>query len=811
VTRNKWFRLALIGAVCALAAILLVPSFSADRFRPRLLEYLEETLQSPVEVEEVRYALWGGPGFQLKNVVIADVDATAAEPFAYVGEVWLRLGIASLWTGDLVVSRVTLVQPSLNIASNRKGEWNYTRLLQASVSGTPKGGQFLPEVQVDGGRINFREGLRKSVYYFRNANLKIVNEGIGGDARLIEFRAEPARTDSYAPRFGTVHGHGRWRPGVGHGGDLDLDVGIERSPVPELAALLGMPRAGLSGYARALAHLSGPADNLSLRGSLELQEPSEWPAFLGFLGWREGRGVTIEGEMNLPARRLSVRTVSSAKQASPRTFSASFELFPPEVPEGWRSSVEFKDLPIERLQEILQLVDDTLPSYPQLQGVLTGQVDYRSDTGLRGSLRSEVLTWQTEDTPAFSLRETSVDLEGDVYSGKVEIVPVASNPGQSTSEYSTNLASPGTAPESSGVYLEFQGSGSTGQLGLRLSGGTVRPEHLSALALLTPGIDLQAPVLGGTGWSATGAAQWQRANYRASGSWNGSLRVRRVAHSIDGFRLPIQVDSGILDLRGANWSLRQMRGTVGRIAFQGEIHHQSEGARPYQLALTVNQLDLNALDSVLPLNSKQTQGFLQRTFSRTRERPAWVKQRAALVKILTNSVVVDGEEYKKLCADLYWHGEELEFRNVAFESRLGTFRGAASVNLSGPTPLWTTSLAGTHPSWDRGILKVELRQSAEGGFVALFGAPRAHADVVWEREEVGGQTTVLRAELAWPDREKTPEICKHCVELRNPEGIWIGSCGEDPGAGYRCQLEDAQTGQQVEVDLPISMVGVMRN
>src|SRR5690606_14776972 len=124
--------------------------------------------------------------------------------------------------------------------------------------GTQSAG-VLPEVVVREGRINFRSGLKKSIYYFRSADLRLAEEGQGTDAWLLEFRAEPARTDSFAPRFGTVRGRGRWRAAAGRNGELAMDVEIERSPLAEIASLFRASRVGLSGFLSARAHVSGPA------------------------------------------------------------------------------------------------------------------------------------------------------------------------------------------------------------------------------------------------------------------------------------------------------------------------------------------------------------------------------------------------------------------------------------------------------------------------------------------------------------------------------------------------------------------------
>src|SRR5690606_10228126 len=144
--------------------------------------------------------------------------------------------------------------------------------------GTQSAG-VLPEVVVREGRINFRSGLKKSIYYFRSADLRLAEEGQGTDAWLLEFRAEPARTDSFAPRFGTVRGRGRWRATAGRHGELGMDVEMECSPLGVIASLFTASCIGLSGFLSTSAHVSGQAEALELRGTVELSERREWGIF----------------------------------------------------------------------------------------------------------------------------------------------------------------------------------------------------------------------------------------------------------------------------------------------------------------------------------------------------------------------------------------------------------------------------------------------------------------------------------------------------------------------------------------------------
>jgi hypothetical protein len=397
-----WLTAALV--MLALFAVAMAPRLSADRFQQPLTQYLEGTLQRPVQVGSLRFTLWGGPGFRIRNLVIADQADLSAEPLAYVSEAHLQLSLASLWRRELLFSRITLLRPSLNLARLPDGRWNYESVLRippVSSAGTqddsePATRGRLPAIAVESGRVNFRQGLQKSVYYFRNTNLSLAEEDIGTGAWLVEFRAEPARTDSVAPRFGTVRGRGRWRADPAPHGALDLDVALERSPLTELAALFGVPRIGLSGYVSALAHLSGPGNEIRVRGSVELPETADRSPLFGrgsALGIAR-KGLPLEGTLDLTRRQLALRTAEpvSAGEQVPVPYSAEFLVDPTRPGCPWSGSFVFEELPVESVRELLAYFDDQMPRYPELSGSLRGEMHYRCDEGLQSTVTGDLLS-----------------------------------------------------------------------------------------------------------------------------------------------------------------------------------------------------------------------------------------------------------------------------------------------------------------------------------------------------------------------------------------------------------------------------------
>lgn len=76
-----------LGVGCALLVIagVVAPYWSADRYAARIRSGIESALGRRVELGDVHFNLFTGPGFSISRVVIHEDPAFGREPFAYVG------------------------------------------------------------------------------------------------------------------------------------------------------------------------------------------------------------------------------------------------------------------------------------------------------------------------------------------------------------------------------------------------------------------------------------------------------------------------------------------------------------------------------------------------------------------------------------------------------------------------------------------------------------------------------------------------------------------------------------------------------
>ena len=73
--RLSFRRVLLLGALLLVAAGIIAPYLHANRFMQRIGQALEESLNRKVDIEDVRFNLFRGPGFSLRKVVIQEDPA----------------------------------------------------------------------------------------------------------------------------------------------------------------------------------------------------------------------------------------------------------------------------------------------------------------------------------------------------------------------------------------------------------------------------------------------------------------------------------------------------------------------------------------------------------------------------------------------------------------------------------------------------------------------------------------------------------------------------------------------------------------
>lgn len=219
----KWAAWALGATV---VAGLAAPYFTVDQYAKRLQSSLQRSLGRRVEIGDVHFSIFKGPGFSVGRVTIYEDPAIGLEPVVYIEPPTGSLVVApSLWSllgGRFVISSITLDEASINLAKSGPaaewGRWNFASLISPALMRTA------PAIHVRNGRIHFKFGDTKGVFYLTETDLDL-SPTTGGDWK-ISLEARPARTDRSAQGMGSFQLKGHWYADPGR---ADLDLAIDRT------------------------------------------------------------------------------------------------------------------------------------------------------------------------------------------------------------------------------------------------------------------------------------------------------------------------------------------------------------------------------------------------------------------------------------------------------------------------------------------------------------------------------------------------------------------------------------------------------
>ena len=248
-----------------------VPRMNAERYREALHQGLESALGRKVEFGTIAFQLLPIPGFTISDLNVGEDPAIGPESTAYITTLRGRPRISALFGGPLEFASVVLEDASVNL-TRAEGDasavrWNFSSLTKARLNAS------FPTVQMVNGRVNFKFGDTKTVFYLLNVDADLWPPDSEGGPWTLKVRAEPARTDRPSRGFGSFTARGEWRP---RDGAITVDVKLEKSELSDVATLFQGSESGLHGHISGEAHLAGPAERVGLAGRLNIDDIHGW-------------------------------------------------------------------------------------------------------------------------------------------------------------------------------------------------------------------------------------------------------------------------------------------------------------------------------------------------------------------------------------------------------------------------------------------------------------------------------------------------------------------------------------------------------
>ncbi len=292
--KKNWIRYLLAFGVLAIAGSAGFTRFlQTNSVRRYLIAHLESSFGRPVEVRRFEFSLLDGARLEALSLTVSEDPRFGNEYFLRADSLTAGLRWFALLSGRFEFGTLSLSQPSLNLVRDREGRWNIEdwlppaplALLGAGFVGpraalTEPALARLTSIEVDGGRINFKQGDEKTPFALLNVSGRVDENGPGRwqlDLEAVPMRAGVTLQDSGTLRLrGTIAGtSARLQPAdlnftlrqvsladalrfarqsdFGVRGELDLDLNARVDPVsaaPNGAEKTGGGRWAISGVAR---------------------------------------------------------------------------------------------------------------------------------------------------------------------------------------------------------------------------------------------------------------------------------------------------------------------------------------------------------------------------------------------------------------------------------------------------------------------------------------------------------------------------------------------------------------------------------
>lgn len=216
MTRRKWLRGVLIAGVLLIAASFgFSRSLRARAARRYLIAHLAASFGRPVDVSWFDFSLLDGARIEAHFVSVADDPHFGNEYFLRSDTLKAGLRWTALLSGRFEFGSVSLSRPSLNLARDAEGHWNIERWLPpASPPGLRSGfvGPLAPSrevraarpnrIDVDGGRINFKQGDDKSPFALVDVTGRVEQNEAG--RWQLDLEARPMRAGVELQDIGTL-------------------------------------------------------------------------------------------------------------------------------------------------------------------------------------------------------------------------------------------------------------------------------------------------------------------------------------------------------------------------------------------------------------------------------------------------------------------------------------------------------------------------------------------------------------------------------------------------------------------------------
>ena len=265
-----------------------------------------------------------------------------------------------------------------------------------------------------GGRVNFKFGDTKSVFFFDDADVDVA-PSMDGSVEL-RFAGAPSRSDRSGQDFGHFFVRGMWSAQK-----VNMRVELEKSALEEVARLIDRRGFGLHRVIALDAQLSGVPSHLEVTGNVQVNDVHRWDLLPQSGG---GMRVQYKGVLDLWGDRLELASVSEVPNPQ---VSGAFRAWDFLTAPHWDASAELKQLPVATVLEIARHMGAALPEKFAAEGTLSGEVRYSEPDGVAGKVVLQDASVTLPDERPLKAASASVVIDHRVMSMEPATVSVGEN------------------------------------------------------------------------------------------------------------------------------------------------------------------------------------------------------------------------------------------------------------------------------------------------------------------------------------------------------------------------------------------------
>jgi len=365
------------------------------RLRRIFTARIETAFGRPVDVGSYHFSLWDGPALEAYSVTVGEDARFGHEYFLRAESMTVRLRWASLLHRDIELGTLSLTRPSLNLVRNAAGDWNLTEWLPQP-AGNPSSrvpvGPSLPSsavrfrrIEVDGGRINFKNGDEKLPLAFVGVKGAVETDRPG--RWTMNLDATPWRAAVIVQQAGTIHLSGdlggtssRLRPAA-------LDISWTNASISDVLRLAGGNDYGIRG-ALTLgvgARTREQDDAWTIQGRAQLQQVHRWDLALR----PDTPSVNLIAQTNWNPAAPEIEFTDVALEAPHSSAHASGRI-------RWNRGGSFameKSPPVEFTLSSLLDASDLLPWLRAFHPGVADSISVHGDAELHADIRAGTTGW----------------------------------------------------------------------------------------------------------------------------------------------------------------------------------------------------------------------------------------------------------------------------------------------------------------------------------------------------------------------------------------------------------------------------------